>query len=154
MYALGMKYRTTCSGCNGPRGEKSARCKKCRSAEAKIWRRANPERVKAAVQKYQNADRERYLENNRRAKMRQVYGISIEGYRRMLDAQGGKCAICKTDKPNGPSKKYFCVDHCHKTGKNRGLLCCHCNFMIGHSKDDVSILAEAISYLNESSNVC
>jgi hypothetical protein len=149
-----MKRKTTCSGCGGPRGEKTARCNKCRAKSARVWRAANPEKAKAIVAKYQKADRERYLENNRRAKMRQVYGISIEEYDRMLAAQGGRCAICKTDKPNGPSKKYFAVDHCHQTQKNRGLLCCHCNFMIGHSKDDVTVLASAIKYLNESRNVC
>lgn len=63
----------------------------------------------------------------------------------MLDAQQNKCAICGTDASE--FNKAFAVDHCHTTGKVRGLLCWHCNTSIGKFKDDVLLLQRAIDYL-------
>ena len=53
------------------------------------------------------------------------YGITIEGYSVMYDAQQGLCAICNTH------KKTLCVDHDHATGQIRGLLCSTCNLHVG-----------------------
>jgi hypothetical protein len=60
----------------------------------------------------------------------------------MLAAQGGKCAICRTSE----TIKWY-VDHCHVTGKVRGILCHHCNLMLGMSRDDPQVLQAAIAYL-------
>jgi len=57
-----------------------------------------------------------------------LYGISQEQYQAMVEKQGGNCAICQH--PPKPSK-VLCVDHCHGTGKIRGLLCNTCNISIG-----------------------
>jgi hypothetical protein len=59
--------------------------------------------------------------------------MTVEDYDRMLAKQNGACAICKTttiDKQD--RRKYWCVDHCHATGKVRGLLCVKCNIFLGH----------------------
>lgn len=73
------------------------------------------------------------------------YGISLEDYKAKLEAQGGVCAICK-----GPSgKKRYNVDHNHKSGKTRGLLCGHCNTMIGLARENIEFLKAAISYLQQ-----
>lgn len=61
--------------------------------------------------------------------------------------QGG-CAICKSPTPNG--QKDWAVDHDHKTGKIRGILCAPCNKGLGHFQDDKQRLQQAIEYLNES----
>src|SRR6266851_2205326 len=58
----------------------------------------------------------------RRVRVLKRYGISEEEYERLLRLQNGVCAICK-EKPEG----WLCVDHCHLTGKVRGLLCKNCN---------------------------
>lgn len=82
------------------------------------------------------------------------YGLSIEDRDRMLAEQGGVCAICGTDNPgtsNTGNRKAWSTDHCHSTGEVRGLLCSSCNVGIGHLKDDTSILASAINYLNRTS---
>src|SRR3989304_573545 len=60
------------------------------------------------------------------------YGLSVDGYNAILKAQGGACAICK--KP--PKKRRLNVDHNHKTGRIRGLLCFRCNYGLGWFQDD------------------
>jgi hypothetical protein len=71
-----------------------------------------------------------------------VYGITVQEYDAMLARQGGVCKLCKR-KP----ERTLCVDHCHVTGKVRGLLCGHCNSMLGFAKDDPSILEEGAKFL-------
>jgi hypothetical protein len=79
------------------------------------------------------------------------YGLSPEEYRKLLDDQGNCCAICETNPPTGKAtrkkNRRFAVDHCHATGKIRGVLCSNCNTLLGLAKDDVSILQKAINYL-------
>jgi hypothetical protein len=58
------------------------------------------------------------------------YGLTIGQYEDMVIFQGGKCAICGTDKPGGNGRKLN-VDHCHKTGNVRGVLCFSCNAKLG-----------------------
>ena len=79
------------------------------------------------------------------------YGISENDYKNMFDSQNGCCAVCGTNRPV-PSKykgspQRLAVDHCHKTGKIRGLLCFSCNRALGYLKDDVSLLKRAVEYL-------
>lgn len=73
------------------------------------------------------------------------YSLGSEGLKRMFQAQQGKCAICKHSEVN--LKKGLAVDHCHKTGKVRGLLCGNCNNGLGRFKDKIEYLKQAISYL-------
>jgi hypothetical protein len=76
------------------------------------------------------------------------YGLTPEEYERMLAAQGGRCAICRTGSPGKRFKK-FAVDHCHETGVIRGLLCHRCNVALGQFDDDTSVLLEAVRYLQK-----
>jgi hypothetical protein len=71
------------------------------------------------------------------------YGMSQEDYDRLVARQGGACAICG----KRPAKA-LCVDHCHATGKIRGLLCRKCNLGIGHLDDSPSVMRAAIAYLS------
>ena len=75
------------------------------------------------------------------------YGLTPEHFSDMLAAQGGRCAICRTDKPGGFKSRRFHVDHDHKTGKVRALLCHPCNVSLGHFKDNPSLLMEAAFYI-------
>jgi hypothetical protein len=77
---------------------------------------------------------------------RQRYGINIEQYDKMLQEQEGCCKICKI--PHTSLRKRMAVDHCHSTGKVRGLLCDSCNKGLGHFKDDLELLSKAIDYLS------
>lgn len=78
----------------------------------------------------------------RRRQLKALYGLSMSGYESMLRAQNGVCQICKR-KPEG----YLQVDHCHSTGKVRGLLCGNCNSGIGLLQESREVLASAIKYL-------
>jgi predicted nucleic acid-binding Zn ribbon protein len=72
------------------------------------------------------------------------YGITPEQYDAMLDRQDHRCAVCRTDTPNG---KGWHVDHDHASGKVRGILCGNCNNGIGNFHDDPATLRAAIDYL-------
>lgn len=83
--------------------------------------------------------RQRY--NN--SKMRQIFGITREQFDAQSLLQGGVCAICR----RGPGKRRLAIDHCHTTGKLRGLLCERCNTGIGHLGDSPERLEIARRYL-------
>ena len=93
----------------------------------RLYRARNKEKESARTKAWyaQNKDKVRSRELNR------SFGITIEEYRRMLEDQGGKCAICgATDSRSGYNAN-FAVDHCHKTKKVRALLCHPCNKELG-----------------------
>jgi hypothetical protein len=85
--------------------------------------------------------------------LRKKFGIGEEDYQILFDKQDGKCAICGSDSPRGRKNgkggevKNFFVDHCHETGKVRGLLCNHCNRGLGLLGDNLLTLKSAVSYL-------
>ena len=89
---------------------------------------------------------EKYRRKVRRNKWKQQgINITYEQYEEMVESQNGRCAICKTDV--NQFDKGFCVDHCHDTGKIRGLLCTSCNMGIGNLKDSAVLLRRAADYL-------
>ena len=106
------------------------RCKECQSTYTKAWRKENLDKTR------------KYFIKNR-------YGISVEEYNSMLREQMDACSICITVFPGG-KRDVFYIDHDHKTGNVRGLLCRNCNLMIGYAKDDTDILREAVRYLERS----
>lgn len=76
-----------------------------------------------------NKHKQRQMDLKSRLKTR--YNLSVEQYKAMLDGQEGVCAICKSDSPQRKNSLGFFVDHCHETGKIRGLLCHPCNLAVG-----------------------
>ena len=84
--------------------------------------------------------------SNREYHLKQTYGISLADYDAMLYNQGGVCLICR----QSPDKMRLAVDHDHKTGKIRGLLCSNCNIALGAVNDDIEILCSMIGYLSQS----
>lgn len=113
-----------------------SRCKPCGAIFAAEWRAKNPNRAKERYWSNRDGERERHLKRK--------YGITLDDYRGMLDAQGGRCAICSAIEP---LNKTLDVDHDHKTGIVRGLLCTSCNRMLGHSGDNAETLVAAARYL-------
>jgi len=79
------------------------------------------------------------------------YDMSVEDYETLLNKQNGVCAICGSESSGHKSKNRLSVDHCHSTGKVRGLLCSHCNSALGHFKDSPILISKALDYLNGSS---
>lgn len=79
-------------------------------------------------------------------------GVDFYSASRVKESWEGVCDICKTDIPSGP-KKSWCLDHDHKTGKARGILCAACNIGLGMFKDDLDILDSARNYLLKDKDV-
>ncbi len=81
---------------------------------------------------------------------RNKFGMSIQEYENLFEKQGGHCAICREAevlvRKNGVVKR-LAVDHCHATGRVRGLLCLSCNHILGNAKDNIRVLEDAIEYL-------
>jgi hypothetical protein len=114
----------------------------------KKYREKNAEKLKERKKKYAaghpvKKSKEASARYHRTHKFKSV-GITQEIYYSILSEQGGKCAICKTSEwgYNGPA-----IDHDHKTGKARGLLCMKCNTGLGHFDDSFELLNTAIEYL-------
>lgn len=87
-------------------------------------------------------------QRNRKAEKLQLrYGLTYEQWEAMRETEGHRCMICGiTEDELG---KRLDVDHCHESGKVRGLLCNPCNTMLGHARDNVAVLEAAVSYLKE-----
>jgi hypothetical protein len=88
-------------------------------------------------------------EKNREVYYKKRYGITLMQYNQLLTIQNNTCAICKiaeTEIKHGRNT-YFAVDHCHISGKVRGLLCYKCNSLLGFVNDKIETLKNAIKYL-------
>ena len=128
------------------------------------YRAANKERVQGWQRAWRDENRERDRKNQREATARwraanpekawlrqrnkqlQKYGLTKDGLDRLLATQGGGCAVCGSDSP-GLKGRDWSVDHCHATGVVRGILCWHCNLVLGHAKDSAELLLKAAKYL-------
>ncbi len=130
--------------------EKNLESYKPRKRELEKIRMTNPETRKKSC-----ANARRYRERNpgkdRPAKInwhyRSKYGITVAERDRIFEGQGKRCKICQNDSSTG---RGFHVDHCHRTRKNRGILCHNCNLLLGNAKDNIATLEAAIQYLKES----
>lgn len=73
-----------------------------------------------------------------------THGVDQQNFDNMLTDQNGKCLICRDDISEAPK-----IDHCHSTGRVRGLLCSNCNAGLGMFRDEPEFLMNAILYLKE-----
>lgn len=105
---------------------------------------ANREKALAATRRWQAKNAE-HLARYARAKKLRTFGLTPESYQALLETQNGCCALC--ERHHTEFSRALAVDHCHATGKVRGLLCSGCNTGIGNLKDDVGILQSAVAYL-------
>jgi hypothetical protein len=142
--------RRICSGCGVEKGlagfskselfkmGRETRCKACKNAWklARRGRKLRTQRIEPTVRDYNRLHRS---------------GISSAVFRILFDAQEGRCGICA--QPMDFLAKSTCVDHSHKTGMIRGVLCGCCNLGIGHMKDDISLMRAAITYLEKHGEV-
>jgi hypothetical protein len=84
--------------------------------------------------------RDKYLNSQLKSR----YGITLAERSKMLEDQGGCCAICKSETPGS---KNWHVDHCHVTGRVRGILCQRCNLLLSNATDNPDTLLAAVAYL-------
>ena len=108
----------------------SSYCSECHRAKRREW--------------YKNSDSNK--RKVRASELRTKFGITIEEYEELAAYQQHVCAICEEPCSRGIS---LAVDHCHKTGKIRGLLCCRCNRVLGQMNDSPNLLRRAADYLEE-----
>lgn len=121
-------------------------CRKARQREHRNrWGKRNQARLSAANRVYRERNRDRYSEYGYKRR----YGLAFNDVSAMWESQGRCCAICKQPvRLRGPKgRNKVVVDHCHETGRVRGLLCTPCNLMIGYAQDSEELLRSAIQYL-------
>jgi hypothetical protein len=134
-----LKKSETIEKRTNPSGNNSPVCKKCRNQKRPYC----PIRNKSDMQKFGKKRLD--------AKLQKTYRITLEQYNSLLQSQNFLCAICKThrdfmDKKKG-IKRSLAVDHCHLTGKVRGLLCHRCNTAIGLFHESFTTVENALNYL-------
>ncbi len=146
-------HRNACSACfslfhhNLHREKRLARARK-RRKERYATEPEYRERLKANSRRHAAKQTPAW---SRWKKLRTKYGLTAADYSRLLKQQGGKCAICR--QPETRVNQYgplpLSVDHCHKTGRVRGLLCLLCNTGIGKLQDSPKLLRAALTYLEK-----
>lgn len=130
---------------------RSAYCAECNKRKVREWADANPDRSRATAERFRHRNRtvlntrarERRQADpaaHRDAKLRYRYGLGLEEFGQLSEAQNHACAICG-------NVVLLHVDHDHASGAVRGLLCAPCNQGIGLLRDDPERLQAAIDYL-------
>jgi hypothetical protein len=148
-----------CVKCGATDRYKDGHCRPCAHLISKKHHEAHPEKRREYAEKHHEAHpekrreyRKNAIKNNpelyRKQDLKRKFGITLGQYDQLLINQEYTCAICKIEKCR--TGRRFAVDHCHTTGKIRGLLCGLCNHMLGSSKDNIETLTEAIAYLKSS----
>lgn len=124
------------------------KCPQCFEEVTRVYTRGKP--IRFCSQKcgkrywrHQTRKRQKACGYVRRARLKSKFGMTEDDYNCLLSAQDGTCAVCK----NPPKKRRLAVDHDHKTGKVRGLLCFRCNYGIGFWHDRADLLHAASIYL-------
>lgn len=152
--------RSSCKACK-PRVERKRpkayvsvedkRCSKCgttKPSEQFYKNSGSKDRLASACKDCTDEARsKRSEEQTRKQRYKYTFGITLEDYERLFAQQRGRCAICTTTCPG--HTKHFHVDHCHKTGVVRGLLCAPCNMGIGQLGDDPDRIEAAAAYLRK-----
>lgn len=117
-------------------------CKPCANSTTRAWQVLNPEKFSA----YQAKRKREKPELVAAQKRKSIYGMPYESFPAMVSLQKGRCKICKQRPPK------LTVDHCHKTGQVRGLLCGNCNRALGLFQESPEALLAAARYLKENKN--
>lgn len=137
-------------------------CKNCTNELARIRYNNNAEHYRSKRRESKKEyDRKRYatmlaegrkpnkdpIKEKKRYLMHK-YGITIEEYFALLEADNYQCAICGAHESDRKDKKLV-IDHCHSSGKVRGILCHKCNLILGNANDLISTLEQAVIYLRD-----
>ena len=160
---VGYKVLKACKSCSHEQDVKnfqkgSYNCNKCR-AEVEKNRRArnrNPltevqkEARRESSRKWRRNNLEKAILMSRNTDYKRKYGITIDDYNMMLELQSGVCAICSQE---CKTEKNLAVDHDHKNGQIRALLCKNCNTGLGSFNDNIENMQKAIDYVKSYSNI-
>lgn len=145
---LMVEFKKYCSSCNSikdlneftinssKQSGRSSTCRKCRA----IKRSQNRAKDNSKFLEYER-DPIR-LDKQKNCRFIRNYGITLEKYENLVDEQQNLCKICLKNTK-------LVIDHCHRTGKVRGLLCHNCNVSLGLLKENIKIIQNIINYLKE-----
>src|SRR5258705_3196957 len=116
------------------------------NARMRAWYNVPDNKAKAIARHKKNWIEKPHVRYRKRSQnLQALYGITLEQKEALLKSQNGACAIC-TELRHEDINSWH-VDHCHQTKQVRGILCNHCNLMIGHAKDSPDVLMSAARYL-------
>lgn len=141
-----------------PKGQIATDARERQRAHQRAYYAKNKEKVARSQREYRARNKAAlshqkarwYGENKERLKAKQlmrVYGITQEEYARLWRSQGEACAGCGATAPRG--QDWWCVDHCHDTGRVRGILCSSCNVTIGMARESIDVLLDLANYLKK-----
>ena len=147
-----MRVSPSCSTCfiplvvgdNWSKGSAKAatyKCNICRAEYQRAYHKANREPRLARQKQWYNENKEAVLTQQRKTYIRKTFNISVVEYDEWVS---GPCSICKKDTDK-------VLDHCHTTGKIRGVLCRQCNQAIGLFRESKELIKQAVRYLDENS---
>lgn len=105
---------------------------------------------KVRIRKVNKLWRDKNKKGRRIKDLKNKYNITLEDYNNLFTKENGRCHICnlsESRKGTHGKIKRLSVDHCHKTGKVRGLLCQRCNSVLGYIEDNKNLLKQMIKYL-------
>lgn len=136
----------------------NSKCRECTSAANRAAYALNAEKRRNRMAEFRKSNPDavknwRKIANVRRANKQSIdslfrlYGVTKEQYNEILERQNGKCAICLSESSNQINMTRLVLDHCHDTGKPRGLLCNRCNTGLGMFRDRVETVLKAVDYL-------
>ena len=134
-------YLNHCKTCHNEAVKRRQRSPAYRKYHAK-WRAKNRKKLNAYSRDWNKQNWERVLEVQRASYLFKTYKITQAQYDEMLKRQRGRCALCRST-----PKAKLGVDHCHRTGHVRGLLCGSCNRGLGLFHDNPRTLRRALAYL-------
>jgi len=117
-------------------------CKECNAANQIRRYHLNPEKSRATARIWKTNNPQKVIDNKRWNE----YRLRPGDFEKLVQDQDGKCAIC------GDDLKFPHIDHCHATGKVRGILCSACNTGLGKLGDSVESLKRAVRYLENFSS--
>lgn len=109
------------------------------------WAKNNRDKINKRQMKWRIENSGKFKAHIRKHHLKSKYGITPERYNVMLWLQNGHCALCDVV----PNKKQLHVDHCHETGKVRGLLCIRCNSALAQFGDNIDGLKKVLVYLGQ-----
>lgn len=107
---------------------------------------------KPCVREHQRRFRDSRPDYNHTRNLQRRYGLSVDEYETFIANQNFACAICEVEISTTlgyKAKRPVVVDHNHETGEVRGILCPKCNLVLGHARENTTILYKAIVYLSE-----
>ena len=114
----------------------------------KEYRKKHAEKLANQNKKWREANKEQDALVMLKARLKRKYNLSIEEYNTLIESQNNSCKICGTHATNNIKGKLY-IDHCHTTGKVRGLLCMKCNSALGLLNDNKELVQNLLDYLNK-----